>query len=574
VTLFAGICAPRRDTPLNPTECAGLKTTLSRHPSERVEVVTRPGFFVATANLGVLRSPLPEPGPTGDVVWVAGDPFLPDTWSPHDPVDLRAFRDADPALLRQCRGTYCGFTFDEQAHRLRLLSDAGGVRPIYFIVQNGCLYFSSALRVFEDCGLFRLTVDLRGAIEAATFGFSFADRTPYAWVRRIGASEIVTFDALGLRREPYFLWDTLPAGRPVDADGLRELGQRFQEAVRLRLSHREAADAFLSGGLDSRCVVATLLANGAPVRTYNFSWPGTLDRVLGRMFAERAGTRHAEIPLPEAESGDAWPRLMAAAIRTADREPGSNDAALAWSGDGGSVGVGRVYLDEIMLVRGRERDIPGAIAAIFAENPSGVPLGALNPALRARAGEIPWLGVREELLALNVKDGAQGIFLYFLLNDQRRHLTAYFENLDRNRVEYELPFFDAEFLKRTASFRIDDCLFHRMYNRWTEVLPGVVREVPWQSYPGHEPGPLPLPSGVAPQWSSPGPARRRALRSRLEREAGALLTSEAFPTPLLGRGRFRIMLELTRFGLRDYAYALRFAGELERYWRVAGGRYA
>ena len=565
--MFAGVYCRSRDHELDSGECAQLKGALSRFPGERVEVIERPGLFVAVASLGVYPAERIETSPSSDFFLTAGDPLM-----DGDPSgSLLPVAGGDLAILKRCRGTYSGLGFQVADHRLVLVSDRLGVRPIYYSIRGRFVYFATALRMLEACRFLRLTVDLRGAIESATFGYSMAERTPYTWVRRIGAAEVVSFEPEATVKSNYFRWTDIPAQDPVDRAGMEELTARFDEAVALRLRGRREADAFLSGGLDSRCIVAALLKAGARVRTYNASWEGSVDKVVGRLFAERAGTDHTEIPLPEDAFGDAWPRLISDALRPDGRKA---EGAVAWSGDGGSVGVGRVHLDAAMVELLRAEDMPGALQAFFAENPTGVPVGASRRSLRDRVREIPRDSVRAELLGIDTEDRGQSFFLFLLLNDQHRHMTQYYEDLDVNRIEYELPFFDAEFLTRSASFRIDECLGHRMYNRWTESLPSAVREVPWQSYPGHEPGPIPMPSSATPQWAVPRGIRRKALRDRMKREALELLSSDAFPDPLLDRGRMRLMLEASRIGLRDYTYAFSFGRELERYWKVAEGRYA
>lgn len=566
--MFAGVYCRSREDPLDSGECAQLKGALSRFPGERVEVIERPGLFVAVASLGVYPAERIQTSPLEDFFLTAGDPLTDGGTSG----SLLPVAGGNLAALKGCRGTYSGLGYQADGHRMVLVSDRLGVRPVYYIVRGRFVYFATALRMLEACRFLRLTVDLRGAIESATFGYSMAERTPYAWVRRIGAAEVVSFGPQATGKTNYFRWSDLPGRDPVDRAGMEELTARFDEAVALRLRGSREADAFLSGGLDSRCIVAALLKAGARVRTYNASWEGSVDKVVGRMFAERAGTDHTEIPLPEDAFGDAWPRLISGALRPGgETEP---SGAVAWSGDGGSVGVGRVHLNDAMVEMLRSGDMPGALQAFFAENPTGAPVGASHRSLRDRVREIPRDSVRSELLGIDTEDRGQSFFLFFLLNDQRRHMTQYYEDIDVNRIEYELPFFDAEFLTRSASFRIDECLGHRMYNRWTETLPPAVREVPWQTYPGHEPGPILMPPSATPQWTAPRGIRRKALRDRMKREALELLSSEAFPDPLLDRARMRLMFEASRTGIRDYTYAFTFGRELERYWKVAEGRYA
>ena len=60
---------------------------------------------------------------------------------------------------------------------------------------------------------------------------------------------------------------------------------------------------------------------------------------------------------------------------------------------------------------------------------------------RVVEAEIEEAGVRTE----------RGYHLYLMNNDQRRHLHHHFENIDRYRAEFMMPFYDAEFVKLMLS---------------------------------------------------------------------------------------------------------------------------
>src|SRR5688500_20333163 len=107
-----------------------------------------------------------------------------------------------------------------------------------------------------------------------------------------------------------------------------------------RLANDRRSVAFLSGGLDSRCMVAELVARGVELHTFNFANDGTKDQVLGDTFAGIAGTRHTRIPRPADPArwsmtmGSVWGASPLRSALPVER-PGPVS-----SGDGGRVGRG------------------------------------------------------------------------------------------------------------------------------------------------------------------------------------------------------------------------------------------
>ncbi len=117
--------------------------------------------------------------------------------------------------------------------------------------------------------------------------------------------------------------ECLPGGATIESrpDGLRVQKQairRDESAARMDVAEaaRRATDLFdqavieglgrsgtpvvpLSGGLDSRAVLAALLRHRSPrdIVTLTFGVPGSLDYEIGNAVARRAGTRHVELDL-------------------------------------------------------------------------------------------------------------------------------------------------------------------------------------------------------------------------------------------------------------------------------------
>ena len=110
--------------------------------------------------------------------------------------------------------------------------------------------------------------------------------------------------------------------------------------------------------------------------------------------------------------------------------------------------------------------------------------------------------------------------------------------------------------------------------KWLQHFPEVTLSVPWQAYPGHEPCPLPVPSGVVYQWGNTvGRIVNAAERRDLLHQAGLMLRASDFPKPLLRREYLRFATWLYRLRLRDVRYVIRSARLYCEYWSKCGGQY-
>jgi hypothetical protein len=245
---------------------------------------------------------------------------------------------------------------------------------------------------------------------------------------------------------------------------------------------------------------------------------------------------------------------------------------MAWSGDGGSVTVGHVYLDDKLsaLLRAGQRD--EAIAYFLAKQKASLLPKLFPKDLYASLGDTLARGIREELDGIRCQDPARGFHLFLMLNDQRRHLHAHFEEIDDHGMEFHLPFYDSRFVACMLSLPLDWCLYHRFYSDWMKAFPPVIFAAPWQVYPGHDPCPVPDDGAhLQKQWSTGG-AFDFSDKPKLLGLADEIQRTRPFPA-IFNRSYLFLVTWLYRLGIGDYAYAIEVAGKYHELLRRTQGRY-
>jgi asparagine synthase (glutamine-hydrolysing) len=492
--------------------------------------------------------------------------------------DVRRLHEAaargDWDVLRTSRGVFSVAHYDPRAATLTLITDKLSVRPLYIYISDEHVIFASALRILEQLPMVRRVMDLRGVTETTSFGFSLGVRTPYANITRLRAGERMTISAAGVQASQYWRWDEIPSSGAPFEDLARRAFEAFDEAVQLRRGGDGTALAFLSGGLDSRAIVVALHEQGVRLHTFNFARPGTLDQRFGRLFATTIGTQHEEVPM--GNENPRWAMLMARAWQESPHraESGVEHPAIAWSGDGGSVGIGHVYISRSMAAALGAGEEERAIDIYLSDQRISVLQRLLTPAAIASLGGSLHQGIREELADIRCSDRIRAFHIFLMLNDQRRHLSGHFEEIDLHRTEYQLPFFDADVLSIVMSVPGSQCVGHEFYMKWFSHFPAVARSTPWQTYPGHVPCPLPVTEEGIYQWDETYRynVERTRKRDRLRRTT-QLLSAQDFPAALLRKPFLRLATWVYRTGLRDYGYVLDTAGSYHRYWHESGGRH-
>lgn len=566
MTIFGGMIGYANPGGLDKDVCRALGKAISRVADDPRETFSDEQCYLVKVDIGAYGEPAYHRGADGTVGMLAGEPLLAEGEAADRPdrgADLRRLHESwlagDYGALKRAHGTFAAVHYDPKRKRLALTADKLGLRPVYWWNGPGIIVFASALRILEALDFVPKVMDLRGATETIAFGFPLGQRTQYRAIFCLDAGEILEVTKDGPRSETYWRWDHLDGQSLAPDVAARELHKKFGAAIARRLRPDEtSAICFLSGGLDSRCIATELVEQGKTVHSFNMSWPGTYDQVISTDYAERLGARHHQSHMkiaafvhPVAYLGQAVAGVVSDPAFRPERP------RLVFSGDGGSAGLGHTYMNREMVEDLRAGRLGHAVHRFTRYNKVGLPLRFMSARARRVFLQVVSDGISDELSRFECHDRGRNFHVFLLLNDQRRHLAAHFENIDTAKFEMHLPFFDSGVFETVYRTPLDELLRHRFYYRWLEEFPKVVTSVPWQSYPKHLPCPLPMPEGYQNQWEYDGADAGLARPLDYAKQVRAAMREAAFPSQLWSRPRLWLALLTTALGARDYSYVLK-----------------
>ena len=182
--------------------------------------------------------------------------------------------------LRRVRGMFASAIWNSRERSLLLARDRFGKKPLYYAALTEGMYFGSELKCLCAAGV-PLEHDREALQLYFLLGYIPDPWTPYMGIRKLTPGGWLRCDAGGRIEEGRY-W-TLPAPAERPSTGFSELEaseyvrNTFDQAVQMRLISDVPIGAFLSGGIDSSSVVASMaLQSSEPVKTFSigFEEPG------------------------------------------------------------------------------------------------------------------------------------------------------------------------------------------------------------------------------------------------------------------------------------------------------------
>ncbi len=334
------------------------------------------------------------------------------------------------SVLANLRGTFMAVVEDAPRRKWHLISDSFGLRFLYYARHGKGLVFASEVKAFLGMKGFAAKVHSDALPHFLQHGFHNDDATWLEGVRLLEAATVLTFDLVigSLNTQKYWEWDEVPQSSESFEECSRELGRIFRQAVSHSCSFGKRPGLTLSGGLDSRALLAAMPEGD--IATVTFGKHECADIRLARAAARLKGASHHVMEIGPQN----WltPRMEA-----------------VWRSDG-----------HITL-----RDLHGVESLPLVANEMDVCLnGFLGDAILGGT-------------YLNSRSGSQEE----LFKQRGRRFILQAVRLTERHCQVELPFFDYDLIRFTLSlpveWRAESCIYRDMLLR---EFPLFFRTLPWQ----------------------------------------------------------------------------------------------
>ncbi|MBI4477553.1 MAG: asparagine synthase (glutamine-hydrolyzing) [Acidobacteria bacterium] len=212
---------------------------------------------------------------------------------------VHLYEDLGHACVDRLRGMFALAIWDERLRQVILARDRLGIKPLYYAQRDGELVFASELKSILQVDWIDRSLDWEAAGHLFSFLATPASRSIVHGVSKLEPACLgVGARGRSLRIERYWDVNFEPDRKSTESDLIERLRELLVDSVKLHEISDVPLGAFLSGGLDSSAVVATMAGlTPEPVKTFSIGFvePGFDELLHARRVAAAFGTDHYDL---------------------------------------------------------------------------------------------------------------------------------------------------------------------------------------------------------------------------------------------------------------------------------------
>jgi len=402
---------------------------------------------------------------------------------------LHSYEEYGKDFVKELNGSFVLVIYDIKQRRIMVANDRYGFRPLYYAISAGKILFASEVKAILEDNAFKKELDDRTIADFFAFGEILGNKTFFNGIETLPPASVLTYDGEGISIEQYWDFHYQPDYGLSENAIVEQLVQTIKKAVNIRMTDNLRYGVFLSGGLDSRVVLAAIdKSERHRVTALTFGVPGCDEIKVAQMVAKKAGIDHLVIDLDPDE-------LVAYAEKVVDLSDGMDAInvafipyAIARAGEQVDVSfkglaldltLGGSFLDQSIL----KAESDGELVKIWCEK-----MAFFSPTMMARLFVPDYHNKIKKMPLNSLAEALQNVMAehpadksdYFFLRNHVRRFTILGSVIGRNKAEEAMPTFDNEFIEVMSKIPPELRFNYHIYRKFLMKLAPELAAIPYQ----------------------------------------------------------------------------------------------
>jgi|AntRauTorckE6833_2_1112554.scaffolds.fasta_scaffold01276_2 asparagine synthase (glutamine-hydrolysing) len=217
-------------------------------------------------------------------------------------------------------GMFAFAVLDRREGKLYLVRDRIGIKPLFYSLNSSGLTFASELKPIMESGKIDKKIDVNSLSEFFRYRYICAPNTIFENVFKLYPGSVFEYDINNNDHTINKYWDAKKVFSQSSKkstyssknEAIEALKNQVDDAVKGRMIADVPLGAFLSGGIDSSLIVATMQKfSNNPVNTFAIGYENTKynEATHAKEVANYLGTNHTELYVSDKEAREIIPDL-------------------------------------------------------------------------------------------------------------------------------------------------------------------------------------------------------------------------------------------------------------------------
>ena len=207
---------------------------------------------------------------------------------------LHLYEELGEDFILRLNGSFVIVIYDFKEKKLLIVNDRYGLMPHYYAINHGKLLFAPEVKAILQDNTFKKELNEEAVADFFAFGEILGDKTFFKGIEVLPPASIFIYKNNGKSSiKQYWNFNYKPDYNKSEDEFIDDVVKTFKEAVEIRMEDDYRYSVSLSGGLDSRSIVAAIEESARKnVLAFTFG-PLDCDEVnIAKKVSSKAGTTH------------------------------------------------------------------------------------------------------------------------------------------------------------------------------------------------------------------------------------------------------------------------------------------